>query len=128
MRMELSPQQRSNLQELVGRLGQHPVFFQAAMAEQPARCRASLEAYRLDIEQSLQEGPPWEREREGLLELLSRWLNANQDVKRIKVDPKNGRYRSFCGNLLALRGNFRDFFSDFCKQAGVEYPRGTFSL
>ena len=121
--MDLTPQEKSDLQELVKRLCQYPVFYQAGAADQPVACRSSIEAYAQDVERSLSPEGPWSERREALLEVATQWLHANQDVKRIKVQAKNGRFRSFCGALKAFQGNFSDLLRALCEQTGVDYPK-----
>lgn len=121
--MELTPEQKTALQALISRLSQHPAFYSAAAADQPPACRAAIEAYRQDLETSLDEEGPWSDLRANLLDLADQWLQANQDVKRIKAQAKNGRFRSFCGALRAFQGNFSDVLRTLAQQAGVDYPK-----
>lgn len=77
-------------------------FWQGTAADKPVDCRNSVEEFRSSVEAAQGE------QGEKLRELLDRWLHGNRDVKQIKVIAKNGRYRTFCETLKALRANVRD--------------------
>jgi hypothetical protein len=117
--MAYTPTQKATVEKIVVARSSHPALFSPDAAEKPPLCWTSVETYRELVAQTLQADGPWNETRDAILVLLENWLRANKDVKQIKVGPKSGRFRTFCGNLVALQGNFSDLLRSLCEKAGV---------
>lgn len=114
--------QKEAVELLVNARKDHPALFSPDAAEKPPACLASVTAYHELVATTLEADAAWNELRDAILVVLENWLRANKDAKQIKVGPKSGRFRTFCGNLVALQGNFSDLLRSLCEKAGVTYP------
>ena len=112
--------QKEAVELIVNARNDCPALFSPDAAEKPPACWTAVDTYRELFAQSLAADALWNETRDAILVLLENWLRANKDAKQIKVGPKSGRFRTFCGNLVALQGNFSDLLRSLCEKAGID--------